>query len=533
MASSIAGALLVLAVSVNRQAMIGEGSPGREPHPDIHGPNGLDLERIVRRNDTDALSRLKLDGPPGGVTFTISDAKNPLVKAWWDDDAAVSERFMRYFAYCAYGEGKKLSYRKKLWKGRLGLAQASADQARDMTEEERQWVSACLLAHANQKHAIQHISLRGGPLGLETGERFAMGFPEGLFFGDLFRTPAATRLYTMSLDLPPGYDPKTAQWWPPNVALGRTIDFDGAKWVSFLGPCQEHADRFGPPGAGADPVHRRTRVCASASFATCPAGDLYRPLFVYGPRLANLEVTSPASSASLRAQTLAATAPDLGLCNPQKPVPGPSRKEACVGRYDPLDEVLGSVCNWSSTWTKDDSALPVQFAQLKANQTVTAVLRAVGSDVVDAALGSAFTAIIRFRTSGQQNVAQRRLTYSVKNAAGDAWVSGTPSWDTSRGDKGYSWLEVYPVYLLPDDSVPPADAKPALAIRLTGGQHPGGPELDAVGFTPGEPWCCQGDEAPPWCAAPGTTRAGVCSYPIPDVPAKVPQKKGGKGLPGK
>ena len=382
-----------------------------------------------------------------------------------------------------------------------------------MNQEERRWVSACLLAYANGRRSPQQVSMRGTKLDLEPGERFAMALPEGIFFGDLFE---AGHRYTMSLNLPMGYDKKTATWWPPNMALGRTLDLQENGVVDFRGRCQDAVNwpLFGESGPSQDPVHGRSTVCIGGeSYGECVAagGSVYHPIYVYGPRLAPLAVVDAAPAADKRMQVLSVGAmpidpSQIRECDARPYDPEPQgRDRACVGPYDPMlegwdatEEGPTSICRYSSTWVPNQVVpLPARVRGLSAGQTLQVVLRLVASGpeadppevqaAMKEAIGSTFTAMIRYvaREEGRRvEVLARKWDGS---AYGWAPVPSIRRVAVDRNEnKEYSWLLVHPVELLADDTVDAALSQPALSIRIRGvGDGKDAPEMDAVGFVHG------------------------------------------------
>jgi len=101
---------------------------------------------------------------------------------------------MKYLIRCAIAQGRTASFTDKngvvhSWAGSLGLAD-SWDQ-NPPTDDQKKWVSACLMAHVNSAlpapRSIQ-ISVRGAASSLvETNlEKGALATFDGVFFGDIF-----------------------------------------------------------------------------------------------------------------------------------------------------------------------------------------------------------------------------------------------------------------------------------------------------------------------------------------------------------
>jgi hypothetical protein len=126
--------------------------------------------------------------------FNLADSAN----------IAQHDMTMKYVIRCAIAAGRTASFTDAngmvhTWAGALGLAD-SWDQ-NPLTDDQKQWVSACLMAHVNSAmptpKSIQ-VSLRGGnPLLTETLlEKGAVSTFDGAFFGDLFSSP--NKLYICS-----------------------------------------------------------------------------------------------------------------------------------------------------------------------------------------------------------------------------------------------------------------------------------------------------------------------------------------------
>jgi hypothetical protein len=74
------------------------------------------------------------------------------------------------------------------WYGALGLAPELETEA--LSDVGQRWVSACMLAHANSIGRHVTISVRGGVLTSDDGERTAYSDLNGAFWGNLFTEPA-------------------------------------------------------------------------------------------------------------------------------------------------------------------------------------------------------------------------------------------------------------------------------------------------------------------------------------------------------
>jgi hypothetical protein len=136
-----------------------------------------------------------------GLTFnglTFNGTPSSTFATWFNTadggDVAMHDMTMKYVIRCAIASGRTASFKDKnglthTWPGNLGLAD-SWDQSAPTTDQ-KEWVSACLMAHVNSAvpapKTIQ-ISLRGAASSLTetTLEKGAVSTFDGVFFGDLF-----------------------------------------------------------------------------------------------------------------------------------------------------------------------------------------------------------------------------------------------------------------------------------------------------------------------------------------------------------
>ena len=151
----------------------------------------------------------------------------------------LGRQFLAYFSYCALGPDETLTAQDDNgesyeFTGRLGLVPEWRD--RPLTDNEKNWVSACLIAHVNAIGASVEISVRSeSKLAASPQEIRAFGVYEGTFFGRLHT--ADTSLYSCIGD-------------DANVALANatdraqricTDDTDECEIVS-LGRCRDICD---------------------------------------------------------------------------------------------------------------------------------------------------------------------------------------------------------------------------------------------------------------------------------------------------
>jgi hypothetical protein len=134
-----------------------------------------------------------------GISFNGGD---PTMFANWFNgadggDIALHDMTMKYVIRCAIAAGRTASFTDAngavhSWQGSLGLADSW--DLNPPTDDQKQWVSACLMAHVNSAvpapKSIQ-ISVRGASTALTQSalEKGALGNFDGVFFGDLFSSP--------------------------------------------------------------------------------------------------------------------------------------------------------------------------------------------------------------------------------------------------------------------------------------------------------------------------------------------------------
>jgi hypothetical protein len=157
---------------------------------------------------------------------------------WFNSDIPLHDSVMSYIVKCALRPDQSTSFVdannvSHSWSGLLGLAQSWFDGP--ATDDQKSWVSACLLAHVNSapggtpKH-IQ-LSVRAAPvagvtdyLAVSGTESAALGTFDGAFFADLFSDP--NTLYACS----PTYSSGMSAVDPVNTVLadwGRQCSVDG------------------------------------------------------------------------------------------------------------------------------------------------------------------------------------------------------------------------------------------------------------------------------------------------------------------
>jgi hypothetical protein len=161
----------------------------------------------------------------GGLS-TAGLAKNGAFVAWFEQadggDRAFHAETMKYLVACALPAGRTAGYTDAqgtahAFAGDLGLAPGWASAGAG-SEAEQQQVTACLMAHANtalpQPRHIQ-IALRGAapfaPPPAAVGSVLSMF--DGVFFGDLFSSPARLYICSPSLAPPANYRASLLRDW--------------------------------------------------------------------------------------------------------------------------------------------------------------------------------------------------------------------------------------------------------------------------------------------------------------------------------
>ncbi len=145
--------------------------------------------------------------------------------------------------------------------GHVGLAPSWGTAP--ATAEEKRWVSACLLAHANAWEARVNIMLMGRRSSLERSPATATlerwGFQEAAFYGDLFMSPlpVAPKPYMFACT---GYDAQNDCEDAVEVSLnGRFCGRRSDCRFSIVGPCngiRTTEEACGPYGAAYDDCAR-------------------------------------------------------------------------------------------------------------------------------------------------------------------------------------------------------------------------------------------------------------------------------------
>jgi hypothetical protein len=149
--------------------------------------NGLSVNGL-------SVNGLSVNGlPPSGTSAAFSSWFNTADSA----NIAQHDMIMKYVIGCALPAGQTASFvdskgATHTWAGALGLADTWGQSA--LTTSQKQWISACLMAHVNSAlpapKSIQ-LSVRGSAsslTGTQLEKRVITTF-DGVFFGDLFASP--------------------------------------------------------------------------------------------------------------------------------------------------------------------------------------------------------------------------------------------------------------------------------------------------------------------------------------------------------
>ncbi len=441
------------------------------------GRNGLGRNGLGRNGlGRNGLGRNGLGRNGLSSAWLIDGAVNTEFAGWFEEDPVENGYAMGYFVRCAYDGSTEIQYvdasgTEWAWTGQYGLAMATLLAEQMMTDEERRWVSACLLAHVNMKGTHQYLSLRlpgGEPaptaqaaaaLATTPGERWALPFTFGQFFGDLYaEDPAgdpAPVLYAC-LDNPGNPYLKHVEG-----VLGRTCDTTNCAYLDEQGVEQPL-------------LTQHLGLCGGALDATegpWPHTEHYfqQSISVNGPYLAELE-HAWWSGAGQEIQAIDVTTCSTGTTpwctEAEAPFTVPIELSQRVNCLE--NECLGT--GMDSGGPVGDSAKIVGLTQ---GQAIDAVLRdGVGRDI-DA--GEAFTAIVRYTKArtGAADVAIWRPDGTWQNlthlsgywdAPRPASPAGPDVWSFTGALDQFEWMQIYPVF----PAVDPVSGKTALKIRIAG-----------------------------------------------------------------
>jgi hypothetical protein len=163
-----------------------------------------------------------------GLTFnglTFNGAPSGQFADWFNNadegDIALHDTILKYVIGCAIAPGRTASFTDARglvhsWNGSLGLAD-SWDQ-NPPTDDQKKWVSACLMAHVNTALPAPKripLSVRGSAAGLAVLplERGTFTNLDGVFFGNLFTSPSKLYLCKPSWTPPKFYESTLLADW--------------------------------------------------------------------------------------------------------------------------------------------------------------------------------------------------------------------------------------------------------------------------------------------------------------------------------
>lgn len=112
---------------------------------------------------------------PGALTTT-----NLQAMAATADGAAT----LQYAITCALSDHQQVTVNNVTYQGKLDIAGTWTTSA--LSSAQQQWVSACILALVNLDGSIVSVSLRGGSIGMDSGEASSYTAEEGAFWGNMF-----------------------------------------------------------------------------------------------------------------------------------------------------------------------------------------------------------------------------------------------------------------------------------------------------------------------------------------------------------
>jgi hypothetical protein len=229
-----------------------------------------------------------------GLTFnglTFNGAPSGQFADWFNNadsgNIALHDNIMKYVIGCAIAPGRTASFTDgngllHSWNGSLGLAD-SWDQ-NPPTTDQKQWVSACLMAHVNTAlPAPKHIplSVRGAAPGLATTllEKGTFTNLDGVFFGDLFSAPNKRYLCRPT-------------WTPPKF-------YESTLLVDWGRQCYFSSDGCGGLFTQVDCASACTATSGDTSWGpTCSVdGVTYNAVSAYLPRFKKAQEWAPSGGA--------------------------------------------------------------------------------------------------------------------------------------------------------------------------------------------------------------------------------------------
>ncbi len=467
-------------------------------------------------------------------------------------------RTVAYFFACAFGTDAKFHFKVDIegkteehtWRGEMGLAPSLSSSIMGLgaghgarllpTPDEGRWISACLMAFANLKGSHEYILLRANPPGeagkrleLTSGERWTMGYPEGVFFADVlnfnvveqknassrlarevreecrvlvqkevnrvWRKEDLERSYTLSLNLPEGYSSyPTDRWAPPNSSNGRTLDFDRKTSLAVHRdsppPAPSHGARAPWPAEVVRVAERLGSFQAFQGFFEAPWKPTDPNYDFDSVCVADRKIVRCATPKSDRLRPIFVHAPRIvPLASATTAIVPASTMQAIFSGSPALDGSQKKQCTDESPCTRPFALTSVGEApraparkrwrtltELKNGQSVVAVLRFdQRKEGYKLDLTEPFTAIVRYRSAGNSRatMAASRPDGSWRDF-GEVWRATGTRWE---------WMQLFPVHAFRD---PEQGGRPAVKVKISGlGDGQTAPVLDVAGFVSGPPWC--------------------------------------------
>jgi len=528
----------------------GEGLNGMGPNG--MGPKGLGMTGLgPYRQD---LAGLTCQAASGGFVCSIAPGARSLFDAWFQRSKE-ADSYMEYFTRCAYDAKTEIHYPTAadpthMWKGHYAFAMTSLKAGRQMTRDEGKWVSSCLVAHVNTRGTHEYISIRGNPPNAEAqealkptpGERWAMSYPEGMFFGDVLTPPsAAPAAYIASLNIPqatpsairskkkaihaqqtpilgamapkpfsgvPGAQTCPNDSWPPGVATGREEWFDKRCGRGTFQSCERshRTATLHPEIALPDPDYRADAICGSFEspdacdkpIKECDVGAAppYHPVFVQSAMLANLESATKTVDPERIIQALDRGSTPIDFLNQVKICSA----RQCIACFDPMAALV----------TAPGAGLSVRgkLVRLRDTQSLEVLLQVPSrlrqrTVPIEPDMNEAFTAIVRYTNVDPPKRDKVVRVKASDPSSPDGWKDfGTLRFPSTvhKSDQTdpptFSWFQVYPVRPVEKG----AERGPFLKIRISGGAQSAacsGPAAGAVVAQGVAPLAtCTPDDAP-------------------------------------
>jgi len=518
-------------VGTESEAMMGRNGTG----PNMMGRNSFVPGGIASNGlgPNYAAEPLDLVPAPSATEWSI---RNVRFEAWFRTNPVEHEKAMGYFTRCMLPEGYALTFGANpatglpyRWPGQYGVAAESLLAGKRMTRDEGLWMSSCMLAHVNIKGTHQYISIRGAKrvpgLATSDGEHWSMRMYHGAYLADLFTSPLEPPRYACQQPRVACSNKENLLCTPPpwylDIVLGRSCDgYTCSFFNTLIGKQEVLVQNLGWCGDPALVSHSGEAWSPLFSYdaAGTPAGAALRPVFVNGPVFVDFElaVGAPATARTpgslfevLSTGTAPVTDKHVVTCAFQsclRPLWDTTDSYGRKIRLTPGVTVEAMVRYLPTMWATGMEPRAPQIAPSPDMKTqFTAVFRYSNGKT---ALGRQAAAVAGVAVS--DTARQYRKISALWPVTYDG--GGKPSWDT------YQYLQVWPVTGSYDAAK--AGSNPFLMAAASGvanspyctgpinglSLYPSctlddSPQLDAVAFVPGKPWCMP---------AGATSFVGVC-----------------------